>query len=108
MAKFYGNVGFLETVEEKPGKNVEQIIERPYYGDEKSFGSKWSAGGYFNDNKTAVVNQLSIVADAFAYEHFSTIKYVEWMGVKWKVNTIDVKRPRLYLTLGEVWNEESV
>lgn len=108
MAKFYDYVGFLVTEEEKPGKSVERIVEKRYYGGEESFGSRWAASSHFNDDKTAVVNQLYILADGFAYEHFSTIKYVCWMGAKWKVNSIDVKRPRIYLTLGEVWNEESV
>ena len=33
MAKFYGSVGYAETVETRPGVRVEKIVEYPYYGD---------------------------------------------------------------------------
>ena len=41
---------------------------------------------------------------AFLYENSSTIRYVSWLGVRWKVTNIDIQRPRLILTLGEVYN----
>ena len=33
MAKFYGPVGYAETVETAPGVYVEKITERMYFGD---------------------------------------------------------------------------
>ena len=33
MAKFYGKIGYANTVETKPGVYEEQIVERSYYGD---------------------------------------------------------------------------
>ena len=32
------------------------------------------------------------------------MKYVEWMGTRWKVTNVVVQRPRLILTVGEVYN----
>ena len=33
MAKFYGSVGYAETIQTAPGVHEEQIVEYPYYGD---------------------------------------------------------------------------
>ena len=33
MAKFYGSVGYAETLQTAPGVHEEQIVEYPYYGD---------------------------------------------------------------------------
>ena len=35
MAKFYGQIGYIQNVEdeENPGVWEEQAIEKPYYGD---------------------------------------------------------------------------
>ena len=33
MAKWFGKIGYAETVETAPGVWVEHIVEREYYGD---------------------------------------------------------------------------
>jgi len=104
MGKFYGKVGYLTTVETKPGVWTEKIVERNYYGDDNKKISKWQVGEGLNDDKTYSA-EISIVADAFAYENFSNIKYIEFMGAKWKVNSIEIQRPRLILTMGGLYNE---
>lgn len=104
MGKFYGKVGYLTTVETKPGVWTEDIVERNYYGDISKKMSKWQVGEGLNDDKTYSA-EISIVADAFAYENFSNIKYIEFMGAKWKVNSIEIQRPRLILTMGGLYNE---
>lgn len=105
MGKFYGKIGFVRTVETAPGVfSGEEIIERKYYGDILYNRVTWQGDQQLNDNfKTS--NQISILADTFAYENLSIIKYAEWMGVKWKVTAIDPsKRPRFILTLGGEYN----
>ena len=52
----------------------------------------------------SVSNSISIVADAYAREHFFAIKYVEWAGRLWAVSDVEVQVPRLILQLGEVYN----
>jgi hypothetical protein len=32
------------------------------------------------------------------------MRYVEWMNARWKITSIDVKRPRVILTIGGVYN----
>ena len=103
MAKWYGIIGFGETTESKPGVWEETITERPYYGDLTRDTRKYSTPSTLNDNLD-VSNSLSVLADAFAYNHFHTIRYVEMYGARWKVSNVEVQRPRLILTVGGVYN----
>ena len=105
MGKFHGAIGYGHTVEKDPGVWVEEITERSYFGDELKQMSKTRDGEHLNDNLTVDI-RISIVADPYAYMNFSTIRYVAWMGTKWKVSSVDVQRPRLILTIGEVYNEQ--
>jgi hypothetical protein len=103
MAKFYGVIGYAETKETSPGVWVEDITERKYYGDITKNSRRLNGGENLNDNLT-VTNVINIMADAYAYENFFAIRYVEWMGARWKVSTVEVQRPRLILNLGGVYN----
>lgn len=103
MAKFYGSVGYSETVETAPGVYTYRIIERDHYGDLLRNMSRWQAGNSLNDDLT-INNQISIVADQYAYENFQSMKYVKFMGAKWKITNVEVQRPRLILSVGGVYN----
>ena len=106
MAKFFGIVGYAEMKETSPGVWTEEIIERSYKGDITKNSKRNEGGEYLNDN-IRLSNTISILCDAYAYEHFFAIKYVEWMGAKWKVTDVEVKRPRLILSIGGVYNDIS-
>ena len=106
MAKFYGNVGFAESREgtgEREGIMEDVIVERPYYGDTLRYTRKWEAGSDILDN-LRINNQISIVADDYACEHFFAMKYVRWMGAPLKITNVEIQRPRLLLTIGDVYN----
>lgn len=103
MAKFYGAVGYAKQVETAPDVYDEQITERNYYGDVVKNTKRFEKGEHLNDNLN-VNNTISIMADAYAEQHFFAIRYVSWMGAKWKVTNVDVQRPRLVLSLGGVYN----
>ena len=104
MAKFFGPIGYAgETKETSPGVWNEVITEHNYYGDVVKNISKVRSGDGLNDN-IIVENQLSIVADEFAYSNFQSIRYAKWMGAFWKISSVNVQRPRLILTIGEVYN----
>lgn len=105
MEKFYGKVGYCVTTEDPPESGVVKDVktERMYYGDVLKNQSRWQSAQNLNDN-LRVGNRISILADAYAYQNFSNIKYVEWMGVLWKVIDIEVERPRLILALGGEYN----
>lgn len=103
MARFCGAVGYAETSETSPGVWTESITERVYRGDVTHNTRRLDTGDSVNDNVN-VNNTVSIVADAYAYQNFFAIRYVNWMGANWKVNTVEVQRPRLILSLGGVYN----
>ena len=108
MAKFFGKIGFADgtrsgTGEEEGIVKELPIVERPYYGDVIQNSRRFEQGSDINDDLN-VSNRISIVADAYAEQHFFNMKYVKWMGANWKVTNVDVQRPRLILTIGGVWN----
>ena len=104
MAKFHGNVGYIETVEVEPGCWEEQTIERPYYGDLIRNTSRYQSSGGVNDDIT-ISNNISIVADPYANENFQHMRYVVFMGAKWKITNVEIQYPRIILTVGGVYNE---
>lgn len=104
MAKFYGPVGYANLVETAPGVWEEQITERMYYGDLVRNTRRLQSAETLNDDIN-VANEISIVADPFANEHIYQMRYVGFMGAKWKISNVDVKYPRLILTIGGLYNE---
>lgn len=105
MARFHGPVGYGQSVEDPPngGVWVDQIDEYSYFGDVIRNARRLDNGQTLN-NDISVVNRISIVADQFAFQHFFQIKYVEWMGVRWIVTSVEVQPPRLILSIGSVYN----
>lgn len=105
MAKWYGSIGYAETVETEPGLWEEQITERQYYGDLIRNIRKLQTSGGVNDDIN-VANEISIVADPYANQNFHAMRYVDFMGAKWKITSVEVQYPRLILTMGGVYNGE--
>lgn len=103
MAKFYGKIGYIDTVETEPGIWEEQIVEREYYGDLTRNTSRFQQSGGVNDNIN-ISNNISILADPYANENFQHMRYVEFMGAKWKIDNVDIQYPRIILTVGGVYN----
>lgn len=104
MAKFFGKIGYAETQQTSPGVWEEKITEREYFGDLIRNIRRLQSSGNINDN-IVVANDISIVADPFANQNFHAMRYVEFMGTKWKISNVEVQYPRLILTLGDQYNE---
>ena len=103
MAKWYGAIGYAEQVEKKPGVWVEEITERRYVGELLRNSRQLRSSDQLNDDIN-VSNEISILSDPFAMQHFHTMRYVEFAGAKWKVSNINVQYPRLILTVGGLYN----
>lgn len=103
MAKFHGKVGYAEQTQSAPGVWDDVITEVSYFGDVIRNTRQLREGENLNPD-LSVANQISIVADAYANEHFFAIRYVEWAGALWTVTNVEVQRPRLLLSLGEVYS----
>lgn len=102
--RYYGNVGYNITQETEQGVWTPMIVERPYYGEVIRNTRRFPVGESINDN-IEISNEISIVADPFAYENAANLKYITWCGAKWKIESVSIQRPRLVLTIGGVWNE---
>ena len=111
MAKFFGKVGYGEQVEQpaESGIFITVITERTYYGDVLRNTRDLDTESKVNGD-ISVGNSISIVSDAYAFEHMFAMQYVEWAGVKWIVSKVedDPHRPRLTLRLGGVYNGPTV
>lgn len=104
MAKYYGKIGYATTKENAPGVWVEEIVERNHYGEIYRNTRRLESSGNVNDNVN-IANEISIIADPFVNGNFHAMRYAEFMGVKWKITSVDAsQRPRLILTLGGEYN----
>lgn len=112
MAKYCGYIGFVEEYEDlsdpnKPSVWKEREIKRKYYGDITRNTRKYvTVNEQINQNLT-ISNDISIISDPYANLNFHKIKYVEYMGTKWKINNVEVKYPRLILHIGDIYNDEN-
>lgn len=105
MAKWFGTIGFAETVETSPGIWEEQITKRIYYGDLTRNTRRLQSADKLNDD-IVINNELSIVSDPYANEHFYNMRYAEFQGAVWKITNVEVQYPRLILSLGGLYNGE--
>lgn len=104
MAKFYGVIGYADTIETSPGIWEEQIVTKRYVGDLNRNSRRLESSGNINDNIN-ISGEISIVADPYAMNNFHKMRYVEFVGAKWKISGVDAStRPRLTLTIGGLYN----
>lgn len=107
MARFHGNIGYSDgTVETPPGSGVwkDKIVEYSYFGDLERTSRQLRESGDKANKDITVQNSISIVADAYARDHFHAMRYVRWAGTCWIVEEVTVESPRLILRLGGVYN----
>lgn len=105
MAKWYGVIGYVTTVETAPGVWKEDTEKRNYAGDILRNTSRWSTTSDSTNDDLNINNQISILADPFAYQNFHSMRFIEFMGAKWKITSVDASQyPRLILTIGGVYN----
>lgn len=103
MAKFCGPIGYSITEETTPGVWEEHITEKKYFGELIRNTKRSQSADQVNDDLN-ISNEISIIADPFARENFHSMKYVGFMGARWKIVSVEVRYPRLILTVGGVYN----
>lgn len=102
MAKYYGHIGFATQVESEPGIWTDVIEKRPYKGDIVRSGRRYEASENINDNFT-ITNSFSIISDAFLYSHIPAMRYIEYLGTKFKITSVEIERPRVTISVGGVY-----
>lgn len=103
MARVSGKIGYVTTTETTPGVYTETVTEKVFYGDLIRNNRRLQNSGNVNDN-IDISNEISMVADAYATNNFHSMRYVEFMGAKWKIESVEVERPRLKLSVGGLYN----
>jgi len=104
MDKFHGIIGFGVSEEYAPGKFRDSIVERTYYGDILKDTTKYSQGST-PTGTLDIASKFSILADGYAKEHYKSIRYVCYMGEKWKASLVDpMAYPRIIITVGGKYN----
>lgn len=103
-AKFYGKVGYArDNVEIAPGVVDSVVVERMYRGDISRVGVNARIGSDILPNLD-LTNQFSLIADAYAFENFHALAYLQWAGTYWTITQVEVQRPRLIVRVGGVYH----
>ena len=103
--KWYGEIAFSGQVETEPDSFEERLIKKKFMGD-------MLRSHNINDSNTninidvSLSNQLSVLLDPFLQNNFHKIVYVEFMGTKWTVSSVDIQDRRLLITFGKLYVEE--
>lgn len=104
MSRFKGVVGLRgDPVETKPGIFVESISERVFRGELRNNNVRWRSGELAQDSVSAN-HVVSIIGPESLLSDFSGAVYVVWQSRKWTVKSMQYIRPRLNLTLGDLYN----
>ncbi len=106
MGKFKGIIGFVRTEEDPnhPGVYREVITEKEYLAEViRSIKRSQGVPDKLNDDVNVDV-QISILFNPYLMDNFSHIRFVEWMGAAWKVNSVEPQYPRLILSIGGIYN----
>lgn len=104
--KWYGKVGYEIQEEVSPGVWAPRIVERQYYGELLRKIRHFQNSGEVNDD-VQLNMELRILADAYAFEHYGDIRYVEVQNSKWKISSVQVERPRLVVNFGGVYHDKT-
>lgn len=103
MAKYAGLVGYVSLVESPPGVWNQVSNPKRMRGDIIRQSSSNQNGDKVNSDIT-LNHRVSLIGDAYSLGNYSDIKWIEIDGKKWEVNSIEIQRPRIIVTLGGVWN----
>ena len=104
MTKWYGKIGYADSVETSPGVWEEKIVEFDYFGDLNRINRRLKPSSEKVNDDIDISNEISVIADPYAMNHFHSMRYAELMGTRWKITSVEVQYPRLNLSLGGVYN----
>ena len=87
MAKFFGKIVYAVSKDVRPGVWDGEITEREYFGDLIRNTSRYQTSDKLNDDIN-ISNEISIVADPFAYQNFNTMLYVKFMLAMLNISSV--------------------
>lgn len=104
MSKCSGVIGYALAGETQPGVWTEGITEKKYYGDVVRDNRRIVDQGDINGNLN-ISNNISVVSNRFMLENMAFMRYISFANSKWKIASVDIKPPRITITLGGLYNE---
>ena len=103
--RYADKLGFIMTQETSPGvwepKNIEWFVK----GDVVQRAYRWDDAQSVNADLD-ITNQISVVYDNFLIHNMFALRWAAWQGKKWNVSRVELKPPRMILTLGKEYIEE--
>lgn len=105
MAKFCGVIGYTTLVQTSPGVWQESITEVNHRGDVLEDNGRFSPATDSTNDNLSLSNKFSIVVSPYAKLHYHSMRYIEFMGTKWKITSVNYKYPRLIISVGGVYND---
>lgn len=105
MPKCSGFIGYALTGETQPGVWSETITEKKYYGDIVRDNRRIVDQGEINGSIN-ISNNISVISNSFMMSNMAFMRYITFMNSKWKISSVDIKPPRIIITLGGLYNEQ--
>jgi hypothetical protein len=105
MAKFAGLVGYVTQEETVPG--VWSPVENPKMMKGDIIRQTASIRSDDKVNSDVTLNhRVSLIGDAYAFANYFDIKWIDIDGCRWEVDSVEVQRPRIIVSLGGLWNAQ--
>lgn len=103
MAKYSGLVGYGDQVETAPGVWETITESRMMKGDLIRQNADIRDSAKVNDDIT-LNHRVSLIGDAYAFDSYFNMKWIQIHGRRWKISSVEVQRPRLIVEIGGLWN----
>lgn len=105
--RYSGEVGYVkDQVETQPGiwePFIQKVVMKGYA---ESVTSRNSFDDKVNDD-ISTSHRLRVIGDKFAFSNFMYIRFAEFMGEYWEVNSVQIMRPNIILNLGGLYNGQT-
>ena len=107
MPRCSGVIGYALAEETRPGVWTEGITAKKYFGEIVRDNRRIVDQGEINGGVN-VTNNISIVSNKFMLDNLAFMRYLTLSNSstsKWKITSVDIKPPRIIITLGGLYNE---
>lgn len=103
MSKYAGLVGYVTQEESVPGvwSPVDKAVMTK--GDIIRQSSSVQNDDKVNSDVT-LNHRVSLIGDAYAFNNYFNLKWIEIGGRKLEVTSVELQRPRLIVTVGGLYN----